>query len=58
MNMLSDSAIHLAMFLGTVAAYTIMNLTGHGDPTNNQAMLALASFVGGSYARGLNPGGK
>jgi hypothetical protein len=42
---------HAVMFLGCIAAYAVMNIMGHSDPTNNQALLGLASFTAGSYVR-------
>jgi hypothetical protein len=50
--------VHAVMFVATVGAYLALNLMGHADPSNSEALLGLASFIGGSYARGIMPAPK
>jgi hypothetical protein len=43
--------VHGIMFLGCLTAYTVLNVMGHSEPSNNEALLGLASFTAGSYVR-------
>lgn len=48
--------VHIALILGALTAYTILKLFGHTDPTSDNALLGVATFFGGSYARSKTNG--
>jgi NO-binding membrane sensor protein with MHYT domain len=49
--------VHVAMIVSCLSSYTFLHFTGHADPQTSEALLSLAAFFGGSYARSKNPGG-
>lgn len=48
---------HLVGFVVCIGAEVALRVTGHSDPTTTQAMLGLASMLGGSQIRAMTSGG-
>lgn len=51
-----DDIVHIALIAMALVCYTVLNLLGHTDPTQNNALLGVATFFGGSYARNKSNG--
>lgn len=49
---------HIAVIVSAFTAYTVLHMTGNGNPSTDSAIFTLASFFAGSWIRSKEPGVK